>query len=476
MVNRDSKSQSKTTALGRLAPPEPGWQYGEILPLRHRQNPDTQRQELEWAVPGFARDDINALLALAERGGNAVRGALGLPVSGEVLEPGDNIPANELLALAGSSSAVGSAPRGALGSFVSHWAVDHPEYAKDLERAMRARDAGETNDLIWKHSGWSKDFADEIWRREISDASARVVPRLPSRDTGRLGDIWQAPDLYKAHPSMRDIQVEFSLSGDPRSAGYSPSTDTIRLHQAFPGKASPSFLRGTLLHEGQHALQAREGLSMGSSPNRFMPPRLMEDVKDNMRQLVQAGAVVSNNPDSAQLFKLTYAELGGKPQGLTDALLTQLLPAALHYNFDPAAPLVRKAVIETELTPMQLAELTQKLLLRNPDYEKFLHVAVKRQQYRDMEDDIMRSYRSVAGETEANLVAQRGRMTTPYLRELSPQRHLEALAKNKISTLEKDRFPMFFPIEQTQHLGTWPVGAPRPTYVPVAHDPFAVQP
>jgi len=202
----------------------------------------------------------------------------------------------------------------------------------------------------------------------------------------------------------------------------------------------------------------------------------MEDVKDNMRQLVQAGAVVSNNPDSAQLFKLTYAELGGKPQGLTDALLTQLLPAALHYNFDPAAPLVRKAVIETELTPMQLAELTQKLLLRNPDYEKFLHVAVKRQQYRDMEDDIMRSYRSVAGETEANLVAQRGRMTTPYLRELSPQRHLEALAKNKISTLEKDRFPMFFPIEQTQHLGTWPVGAPRPTYVPVAHDPFAVQP
>ena len=116
-----------------------------------------------------------------------------------------------------------------LGMFLGESAVTADKAA--LTKAKKMTEAGKSRDSVLKQTGWFKDSADKRWKFEISDIDARLaaVPanvyreqnllnkllsgnRMFSSRKNYLDQVLDHPELYKAYPSLRDI--EFDLVKD----------------------------------------------------------------------------------------------------------------------------------------------------------------------------------------------------------------------------------------------------------------------
>jgi len=80
------------------------------------------------------------------------------------------------------------------------------------------------------------------------------------------------PELYKAYPSLKNIESTGELTPGAQTTGkyYKTTVNDQLKNESISGNAPDlENLRSTLLHEAQHAIQQREGWGRGGSPTEF---------------------------------------------------------------------------------------------------------------------------------------------------------------------------------------------------------------
>lgn len=154
----------------------------------------------------------------------------------------------------------GVADPNTLGIFASTGAKTANKEALKTAEEMAAK--GATRDEILDATGWFQG-KDGVWRFEIRDSEAKLKGNILASEA-KLSDVLDHPELYAAYPEMADIVVKREMMGEV--GGYfDPRSKTIGLNRV---EVDP---KSTLLHEGQHYVQDKEGMVSGST-NAFSSP------------------------------------------------------------------------------------------------------------------------------------------------------------------------------------------------------------
>ena len=103
-----------------------------------------------------------------------------------------------------------------LNSFAGQKAITANVGKLDQAKAMLEKGADEVE--IWQKTGWFKD-KDEAWKFEIGDSNARLNPGFQSG--GRLGELLDHEELFKAYPELKDVTVVKIGDATPQDAAYS---------------------------------------------------------------------------------------------------------------------------------------------------------------------------------------------------------------------------------------------------------------
>ena len=237
----------------------------------------------------------------------------------------------------------------------------------ELNRAKQLEANGVDNEEIRQQTGWFKG-ADGKWRFEISDEDAKMlgtieelrqknedkhektlkklaklekereklriavnkneiteneyyskleendkkIQTLMDNDEGfRIGDIMKHDKLYEAYPFIANINVFISERIDPDEAYYDRKTQSITVGTNVAKEPASSInLKGIILHEIQHAIQATERFARGGSPDEF------ESMEQLRRGLQQAKELLTEaNEAIEQAEDLGYSdetEINGK--------------------------------------------------------------------------------------------------------------------------------------------------------------------
>ena len=103
-----------------------------------------------------------------------------------------------------------------LNSFAGEKAITANVGKLDQAKAMLENGADEVE--IWQKTGWFKD-KDGAWKFEIGDSKARLNPNFKSG--GRLGELLEHEELFKAYPELKDISVKKISDDIPKEASLS---------------------------------------------------------------------------------------------------------------------------------------------------------------------------------------------------------------------------------------------------------------
>jgi hypothetical protein len=148
-----------------------------------------------------------------------------------------------------------------------------------LETAKQLEQNGELPETTWAQTGWEKNPVDGKWRYEIDDS--RLQPTSNFIDAvqkfqnspfqGKLGDLVQHDELFKAYPDMKNANLTVAPAGTIYPAGmmggYGKAGNGHEESFFLAGDQSPYQMKRTLVHEMQHAIQAREGFEPGANSN-----------------------------------------------------------------------------------------------------------------------------------------------------------------------------------------------------------------
>jgi len=167
----------------------------------------------------------------------------------------------------------------------------------DMARGMEAKgfsereiiDAG--NAYIAKNDprlgGLSKHAGD--WKVELSDAAARMTPSyaLPGQTT-TLGRELTHPELFKAHPELRDMPFKWV---EGQGGAFFPPVPSRIPGRSFPGmiqvgrNMEPGVQLDVILHEVQHAVAAKNKFAAGGDARTVrqhfdaMPPHIRKEIE-----------------------------------------------------------------------------------------------------------------------------------------------------------------------------------------------------
>lgn len=144
-----------------------------------------------------------------------------------------------------------------------------------LFEAKRMMAKGASREEVFDATGWFAG-ADGVWRFEIPDSAAKLKGSLTPGET-KLGEILDHPELFAAYPEMADIAVKNEKMAK-RLAGYFDRDEKV-LGLNTQGKGKDKL--DTILHEGQHYVQDKEGMVPGSS-NAVSSPYRREVYEDLM--------------------------------------------------------------------------------------------------------------------------------------------------------------------------------------------------
>lgn len=169
-----------------------------------------------------------------------------------------------------------------------------------LDRARGMKSAGAGADEIYAETGWWLDHPDGVPRFETDDSATRLLPINPEQaewlvrkpatsgneePLGPIRNILDAPGAYEAYPDLGDIRVRglaYSDAGTYDPGGQLgggktyPEGFEIGVEQVEGGGyKTPGKTKEVALHELQHAIQEREGMSKGGSP--AAAPRNLDD-------------------------------------------------------------------------------------------------------------------------------------------------------------------------------------------------------
>lgn len=103
-----------------------------------------------------------------------------------------------------------------LNSFAGEKAITANVGKLDQAKAMLEKGADEAE--IWQKTGWFKD-KDGAWKFEIGDGNAKLNPGFQSG--GRLGELLDHEELFKAYPELKDVTVVKIGDATPQDAAYS---------------------------------------------------------------------------------------------------------------------------------------------------------------------------------------------------------------------------------------------------------------
>lgn len=148
-------------------------------------------------------------------------------------------------------------------------------------------------------TGWERG-ADGKWRYEMPDAKIKdtmnvggghIVKRYEDDmlwNGGKLSDVIDAPELFKAYPQLKDVRIETDaiMNDMPSNGEYNSKTNTITIHAD-----ELKYMNGILNHEIQHAIQDIEGFAKGGSPRlvRGEVKKRFDEVTKQIKQLRAEG-------------------------------------------------------------------------------------------------------------------------------------------------------------------------------------------
>lgn len=169
----------------------------------------------------------------------------------------------------------------------------------NLSVARKMEDEKKDAKAIKMATGWERG-ADGKWRYEMPDAKIKdtmdvgggqIVKRYEDDmlwNGGKLSDVIDAPELFKAYPQLKDVRIETDaiMNDMPSNGEYNSKTNTITIHAD-----ELKYMNGILNHEIQHVIQDIEGFAKGGSPRlvRGEVKKRFGDVTKQIKQLRAEG-------------------------------------------------------------------------------------------------------------------------------------------------------------------------------------------
>lgn len=121
----------------------------------------------------------------------------------------------------------------------------------DVAKKMEAENKSAKD--IFVATGWEKG-ADKKWKYDLQEG----VVEIKSKKSGKASDVLNYPELFKAYPKAKDLDIVF-MNSDKFEGMYLPSKNRIMISSDLSDAESTS----TLLHELQHFVQHQEGFAVG---------------------------------------------------------------------------------------------------------------------------------------------------------------------------------------------------------------------
>lgn len=169
----------------------------------------------------------------------------------------------------------------------------------NLSVARKMEEEKKDSKAIKMATGWERG-ADGKWRYEMPDAMIKdtmdvggghIVKRYEDDmlwNGGKLSDVIDAPELFKAYPHLKDVRIETDaiMNDMPSNGEYNAKTNTITIHAD-----ELKYMNSILNHEIQHAIQSVEGFAKGGSPRliRGEVKKKLNEVTKQIRQLRAEG-------------------------------------------------------------------------------------------------------------------------------------------------------------------------------------------
>jgi len=210
--------------------------------------------------------------------------------------------------VAGGLAATGLIPGGALAALGAKGALFAGVRAlrapKNLHEAELAEHIGED---AYKKTGWFRGVENhEPWKWEIDDSLAELKnlprPNLQGEQeyAGKLKDLLHHPELYKNYPDVGEIYV--TAKRNPLKKAGEGEGSYMHSGNGMDAEAfDQEELRNTLLHEIQHAIQAREHFDPGANTDAIA--KALRDAR------VKSGTPPSTS-DEAKTWQLYLGNMG----------------------------------------------------------------------------------------------------------------------------------------------------------------------
>lgn len=123
----------------------------------------------------------------------------------------------------------------------------------NLDVAKKMEAENKSSEDIFIATGWEKG-ADNKWKYDLQEG----VVEIKSKKSGKASDVLNYPELFKAYPKAKDLDIVF-MKSDKFDGMYLPSKNRIMVSSEL----SDSETTSTLLHEFQHFIQNQEGFAAG---------------------------------------------------------------------------------------------------------------------------------------------------------------------------------------------------------------------
>jgi hypothetical protein len=282
-------------------------------------NPKADRLSI---LPRFSREEGLVAPQFVYEAAKAIT-APGVAARGYEVAPEEAV--NLAFNVAGAGYGAGAAMRNPtgkggkdLGMFVGQksntWDMDKYETAIKMDKA------GISPEEINRYTGYYKNPTSNIWSQEISDASAKLVGKMPETvgDTVPLGSIVRHENLFYAYPDMKNIPVTREAGA---GATYYPDKNTISIGTEI---TDPLNQLKALIHEAQHSVQNKEHFPRGTNKGemeQFITPE-MEKINKRLGELFYAEK--RNPKDTKEFTDLNNKMRKLKKQQKADAFETYM--------------------------------------------------------------------------------------------------------------------------------------------------------
>lgn len=266
-----------------------------------------------WQVPPVAQEGWNALTAVGD--------AYNYGMSDEEIN-------SRALGMAGfmmGGGGLAARPAGGTGMFAGRLAKTADQEA--LARAERLAAEGADRNAIWNETGWFQG-PDHKWRFEIDDSGAYADVRGAVEDGWKANEQWPLghvlghKDAFSAYPYLDDAGIQyrpFPKKIENAFGAYVQDGNNLVLNSSHPNFIDDNAALSTILHEGQHSLQATEGFARGGSRALFTPEEIASErarigaVPEDNTGRTSVGSAAGDAPDTDVALGL-YKRLAGETE------------------------------------------------------------------------------------------------------------------------------------------------------------------